>query len=151
MTTMGNTLACSLGLPPQDPLNTGPQHHSDFQWCTHSLKMICKLSTSYECRLENRLCTSIFPSENSYNHTNRPSLPRSRRKAVTISRPPTNGDGNYEGGGGWGHPECLLINLWPRIPEIIPCCPNQRYRWDRPTGRRRRRPRSPNTHQDCRP
>ena len=96
---MGNPIRCTWGRYLRGPLETGPWRHSARWCCKQSSKIICKWSESFDCLHSYQLCTINFLSDNCCNQTNRPPIPRARRRVRTLSRPPTNGGEIYGGGG----------------------------------------------------
>ena len=94
---MGILIRLTKGWPPQEPLETRPRCHSDQRCCTHLSKTICKRSKSCECQQADQLCTSGCLSENCYNRTKFPPIPRARRRIHNTSRPLTNGGKNTGG------------------------------------------------------
>ena len=65
---------------------------------------------------------------------------------IIFQGPRPTGEKISVGGRVQGRLRRLLSHFPPRRPVILPHCTNRRCGWDRPTIRRRRRPRGPRSH-----
>ena len=121
---MGNPIRCTWGRYLRGPLETGPWRHSARWCCKQSSKIICKWSESFDCLHSYQLCTINFLSENCCNQTNRPPIPRARRRVRTLSRPPTNGGEIYGGEGGYKETAYVLQVIFQTDePSFYPAVP----------------------------